>query len=277
MLLSYSVLGDAELNTAIPPKKEYSTIKFSGECILDNIHVQNVELDDQTILNIETEQQWGVNTIFLANFEDTLEAGNLQNSDMPITHWRIYRKKSDEQLYTLLAEIPFDKAVSEYIDYTPGNQIEYEYKVHPVSNGTEGNPIAGISMADFFGWILTDGNTTYTFDMEVETENIQSIIDLKQYENNTQYPAFRFGNRQYDKGVLRTIPGTINGNIIQQTAEDLENLKTFINNKQIKTLKNSKGQVWQVITHDFNYKFMDKTSDQIAIISFAWTQVGAGE
>jgi len=278
MILGNSILGgNTCLTTAIPPSSSYDKIQFLGESVLDAIQALNIEADTTEIKYIKTAPIWDINTIFLSNFEDTLESGNIQNADKPIGKWHIKRKKDGDQLYTILLEKEFDKSNASYIDKTPNNKIKYDYAVYPVAeDGTEGSPTEGVKFVSFYGWILSDDTTTYTFDIEIVTDPVQTVDDVKEYENFTQFNVVSFGNRQFDRGSLKTIPMTINGSALEQTADYLNILKAFINNKQPKLLKNSKGKSWQVITRNYSEQYMDKLSEQIVTISFDWQQIGAG-
>jgi hypothetical protein len=278
MFLSVNVLGTSVLTTAIPPAKLFNSVEFSGECVLDNVHAQGVELIDEQIEEIVDKQTWSFSTIFLSDFEDKLDSGNIQNADKPIEKWRIKRKKASDPLYILLAEQDFDETSATYTDRTPKNEVEYDYAVHPVAeDGTEGNPTEGVEFVSFYGWILSDDTTTYTFDIEIETETVETVDDFKEYENFTEYNVVSFGQRLFDRGGIRTIPGTINGFTFEQNADFLDTLKAFINNKGIKTLRNSKGKIWQVVTRGYSEKYMDKIAEQPVTVSFNWQQIGAGE
>lgn len=279
MFLNYNILGISDVSNSIPPKKEYNKTVLLGAAEFDNVHVLNYELDDETIKSISTEQTFTENTIFLANFENTLEAGNFTNNDVPITSWRIYRKKTNELLYKLLKEILKVPGSSFYIDYTAQSGVEYNYQVFPVSNGIEGNGTSGGGIMTFdYGWILSDQDEdiVYTFDIELETSDIQTLQDYKKYDNYSQFPSFSFGQKKYREGSLTTMPLTINSNNIdyETTVDTLNNLRDFINNKEQKILKNSKGEIFLCSTYDFSHKYLDKIGDLPFTISFKFTEIG---
>lgn len=274
MFLSINALGSSELSTAIPLKKAYNTILFEGECYLDDFQLKKVELSDTEIEGITTARTWDINTLLLAKFEDNVEAGNLVNSGLPITKWVIRRKGDNESLSTLLAEVDYSLTNTTYVDYTPSNNVEYTYTLYAKSGDTEGLGLEVLSMADFFGWILTDNNgTSYNFDMEVDSENIQTVQDMKVYDGYNEKSTVRFGNRNYKTGSLKTIPYTINGNDITIDYNLLTEIETFINNKQAKTLKHSSGMTLNVVTHDFSVKYFDKIQSQPYTINFKWMEV----
>ena len=57
-------------------------------------------------------------------------------------------------------------------------------------------------------------------------------------------------------------------------------LKTFINNEETKILRNGSGQVMEVYTSNFNFKYYDQiveNNQQPYTITFEYIQVGSGE
>lgn len=282
MLLSYNVLGSALTSRALPLKRGYSTVKFLGNSTVDDIHAQNDVLTNSEILGITTERTWNLDTLFLAQFENTLEAGNLTNLGLPITSWRIKRKKPSDSLYTQIAEIPFSNFQSFYYDYTMENNQEYTYAIFPTSNGTEGTGLEATGMSDFFGYTLTEYTSTsatptsFLFDADLETSDITTKQDYKIYENGyTAKPAFRFGTREYIDMEITTMPYSINGEEIVVDSTLLQSIRAFINNKEPKVLNHSSGITYaKVITTDFRVKYMDKIESQPYQISFRITEVG---
>lgn len=275
MFLSLYALGaDANFNSAIPPKIQFSDILIRGECTVDDLHLKNIIISNDDIIAGDF-SDWDFNTVLIARFDGSLEAGNLTNSDMPITSWRIYRKKKDDLIYKLLVELPFDPTVASFTDTTVRNKIEYDYEVRPVSEGTEGNGIKGVGIVDFYGWILSsvDGTKSFTFDMELSTESIQTVTDVKEIENYTQFPVVSKGKLKYKKGSITCMPYEVINNNYEITLNILEVLDEFINNSDAKILKNSKGEMFKVATSNFSHKYLDKISSQPYNITFSWTQI----
>lgn len=276
MLLSFRALGlDTNLVSAIPPNVQYEDIIIHGECTIDNLHLKNIIVSNGDII-AQDFYDWDFNTVLIARFNGSLEAGNLTNSDMPITAWRIYRKKKGELIYKLLVELPFDPVVASFTDATVKNKFEYDYEVRPVSEGTEGNGIQGVAMVDFLGWVLSseDGATSFLFDMDLSTENVQTVTDVKEIENYTQFPVVSRGRLKYKKGNITCMPYEIINNEIEVTLNVLELLDVFINNSNAKILRNSKGEVFKVSTSSFSHKYIDKVGSLPFHISFSWTQIG---
>jgi hypothetical protein len=275
MFLSINALGTSPLISALPRGQENNSVQFIGEGYFDNIKIYNKELSDNEVFSINSRQLWDSDTVLLADFENVLEAGNLINGGQPITSWKIRRKRADASLYTLLDEIPFSNINADYIDDTVENSVNYEYVIYPVSNGTEGFGIGGSAMVEFFGWILSDDTLSYNFDLEIETDNIQTVKDMKLYEKSyTKFPSVRFGEMEYKTGSITTIPYRVSNGDIVIDNYTLNQLDAFINNSKEKILRNHEGFGIKVITSDFSFKYYDQIPSFPYKITFKWTQTG---
>lgn len=280
MILGNNILGGKNIiTTAIPPKTTYNKVKILGESYVDEMHIQNVELTDIEVINSTLQFQWGNNTIFLAHFDNNLEAGNFINSDMPITHWRISRRKVGESLFTQLAEMVND-GTTYYIDYKASSLTDYEYAIQALSNGIAGNMILGEMTMSFYGWMLVsqDGLTSFTFDMEVNTDNIQINRDRHQFDTYAQYPVISRGKQKFVSGKIECMPYEIINNNIEITNNVLESLEAFVENGQPKILKNGSGKIFLCDTFNFSYKYKDEVTqengEQPYTISFEYVEIG---
>jgi hypothetical protein len=292
LFLSLSAFNtSAATNKVVIANRTYPKVNLIGNGVFDGVHLRSKSLDDSMILNITTQEVFGVDSIFLANFEGNLEAGNYTTVSKPITKWRVRRKLVGNFTPKLLGDV--DSSVVTYTDYLQANKTSYEYQLSSVADdGTEGAPITSIAESDFFGWCIcsTDNQTIYKFDMEVQSDSVVLNMDVKVFEGFTQYPTTRTGKRKYRTGGLKTIPyhyssgGISNwyvtpyssgGTTIDNTL--LREIETFISNGQPKLLKNTSGDLFKVETSDFSYQYMDKIGEQPYTIYFKWTQVGDGE
>lgn len=236
----------------------------------------------ESATKLDYEQIWGDNTNFLANYENTLNAGNISSDTIG---WRVKRKAEDLNLFTTLSTIS-DRSITTYTDYLPRNNINYTYSVYALSNYGESLGLQEISNVSFYGWILTDGTVSYKFDMGlngIETNNISNNKNQYIYENYTQYPIVSFGQQNYKTSSLKTIPYTLSDTIsetslcyeINETVRQI--IEDFINNDGEKWLKNTAGEIFKVVTFNFNYKYLDKIQEQPHEISFDWIEIGIGE
>jgi hypothetical protein len=286
MFLGVQVFGNCVFNNTIPPKSQQNKITFYGDCVLDGIHLQNTEISDSEILALNSEELFfNINTILLANFEHTLECGNLYDSVYPVQSLRIRRIGENESLNKIIAEVPYDSLDvnnMKYIDYTPQNRKNYTYTISPMvlKDGTvyEARGCEGVGLVDFYGWTLSSIEATptqYKFDLEIESDNIEVVTDFKKYDTYGIYPIFRWGNRNYRESALKTIPYSYTAltDTFDIDTTVLNNIKSFINDKNTKVLRNAAGEQFNVVTHDFSYKYFDTIQDQPFKISFRFTEV----
>lgn len=237
------------------------------QILLSNFQESSTTTDNEAV--------WSSTTKFLANFEETLNSGNVPSD---IVSYRLKRLAEDGSLYQTLANL--DVTDYEYNDMRARNNVSYTYALHAID--TSGNEDSGTSASaelDFYGWVLTDNTNIYKFDLENNSSNISSVTDLTVFDNYTQYPTIGYGERNYRKGSLQTNPYTYTSSTgtYNFTISLLDTLREFINSSTTKYLKNTKGEVLKIITSEFSYKYMDKVPDQIYEISFDWIEVGIGE
>lgn len=222
------------------------------------------------------EATWVLNSSrFLANFEESLQAGNW---NFEILSFRLKRLASDGSLYQTLGD--FSNTILYYDDFTQRNNVDYTYELYTVDE--DGNEDLGTSITsslDFFGWFLTDGTNIYKFDLETNSGSINSNTDMQVYENYTKYPTISFGIKDYRSGKITTNPYSYNSTSLTYNfaLALLDEIRDFINNQEIKYLKNTKGEIFKIITSNFSYSYDDKLNNPIYSISFDWIEVGIGE
>lgn len=211
-------------------------------------------------------------TKILANFEQNSNCGNISYQ---INSIRIKRLAEDGNFYVTIADL--ENSVSEYVDNTARNNINYTYLLTSVDeDGNEDSGVEATSILDFWGWILTDGTNIYKFDAQNKSSIITTNRAMTVSDTYSQYPTINFGNKNYRTSNLSTVPYLYNSEY-EFTYSLLEELRAFINNETVKYLKNTKGEIIQVITSNFGYQYMDETSEQAYEISFDWVEVGVGE
>jgi hypothetical protein len=221
----------------------------------------------------------------MAGLNSSLECGSLITTiDVPINKYIIRRKVKNANLNPTLVELDYTVDLNSYVDCSARNNIEYTYTVSPLfedeNNRWEGLGLEGDGIVSFYGWILSSSEsatptTQYVFDMENESSEIQVITDLHKYENYTQYPSFRSGQRNYREGTLKTIPYSFNSLTNEYTIDVdlLDALEAFINDGNVKILRNTASEIWYVVTSEFSYKYYDNIPDQPYKISYKFSQV----
>lgn len=312
MLLGLNALGeDAYSFNVLPKRKSQVGVKIYGESVIDAVNflkveladedliydassyvpfldsgTNNIELSDGNIFNVITsigQPEFGFNSIFVSNFENTLESGNLTNDDTLITTWMIRRQIVGESLNPKLVELSVASNPSGYTDVRVSNRTNYTYTVAPVSGSgntrIEGIGLEGVGYVDFFGWILSDTSAnpvTYKFDMEVDSNDIKVNKGMKMFENYTKFPSFRFSNMEYRSSSLKTIPyvfDDVTGNY-NFTDSNLKEIVAFINDGNEKILRTPSGDVLRVVTSNASYKYMDATYQQISTLNFDFIECG---
>jgi hypothetical protein len=112
------------------------------------------------------------------------------------------------------------------------------------------------------------------FDLNLSSGDMSNETDVTIYEGYTQKSSIAIGNRDYLKGTISCIAGTVTtSNTLSQTVDYLDDLRAFINNKRAKYLKSRKGDVWKVVTWGMSVKYMDELSEQVATITFNFFEV----
>lgn len=258
----------------------YDTSIYLGQGTFDGAHVRNITLTDAQVNAIQTEESFGANTIYLANFESNTQAGNYTSLTKPIYSYLIERRKVGDSKYTILFNIPASYNITQVKDYIARNKQQYEYAIFPVAtDGTIGSSSVAYSQLNFFGWFLTneDGNICYKFDLQNQSDTIQRNEDFTTYDNYTEYAYTSQGKRLYKSGKLVTMPYVLNGCDITIDKSVLDIIESFINDKSPKYLRNTAGDIWKVMTHNFSYKYMDEIVSQPYTISFDFIQIGNGD
>ena len=139
---------------------------------------------------------------------------------------------------------------------------------------------AALELEDFFGWSLSsieDYPTIYQFDLENQSSDIKVEDDYKLYKTYQQYPSYKFGNSLYKTGNFKTIPYTYS-HVTKLFTTDvalLNNLISFINNKQEKILTTASNESFRVVTNGAKYKYYDKIPEQPYTLSFDFIQTSA--
>ena len=261
----------------------YESVRFSGEVYLDNNHLINKTLSDAEIGVVWDEQIRTIDSEFLGDYEDSLDAGSLTAGELQVDSWRVRRRKLTDTLFTDLATVSYQSTPTSvsFFDYLPRIGVDYEYEVYSVLNGIVGSGFGGEKKVSTFGWILENDyvspatpTTTYIFDLEIDSSDISTNRSFKKFDNYTKYCAFRFGDREYRESQLSTMPYTFtSGSGITIGLDMVDDLRDFINNGEPKWLRNYFGDIYRVITYDFSYKFIDKIESQPLNIKFSWSEI----
>ena len=274
--LGYSTM-QYQLNTIDPVSYNKVTI-YGGQSIFDKFHIQNIILTNEQIQAINPTDNilWQPSTLLLADFDSTLDGGNIVYLPSALVGWKIYRKEVGSEISLLIGEM--DAGNRTFVDYGVPAYRNFVYEIIPYTVNELGSPIVTNEIfTDFFGWYLMDyinPSIVYKFDLNLTSQEMSNETDVTIYETYTKKPVANIGDRDYLKGNVNCIAGAVNvNNTLYQPIDYLTDLRSFINNKKPKLLKSRKGNVWKVITYGMPEKFMDELNEQVSTISFNFCEV----
>lgn len=283
------LIGDINIPSNLVLPSGFNKVTLLGEQLIDYLWITNKVLTNAEILETEPYNyipSWTPDTIFLANFDDTLQAGSIKTLNENIIKWLIYRKKNGNTSLDLVASID---AVHDFImDYSVGNQTGYQYYIFPLTQNTIVSPIiSDIITTDWWNWSLVDieESTTkdlfyvntdniWNFELNIESGAMTQNLDKQTYVGFSQFPKVSTGNRDYYTGSLSCLIGKITNNIYIDTIDTQENFRKFIKNGKQKLLKDRKGNAFLVDTTGNSFDVTDTLSEQVVAISFNWMQIG---
>ena len=253
------------------------------------VEVENVIVDDLAIdagyKNFTTEKgEWQSNTVLLATFDNTLEAGNLSMGEMEVNTLRFKKRKKGTMEWLLIEELPYDKAKLYYEvrDRLARSNIEYEYGIVPVSGETEGEMIKASIVALYEGLWVVDANNSVNIFCEVDYGTIKHNTNSNVYEMlDNRYPIVINGELDY-------VSGNISGRLVSN--ESLRENKMvynaeydfktyvfeFFKNGKPKIMKNDKGRYYLINISDVQEKPYD-LDDASVTVSFNWVEIGDAE
>ena len=132
---------------------------------------------------------------------------------------------------------------------------------------------------DFYGWFLIgndlDGSTyVYKMDLNVSSGSLTNDEDFTENLSYTKYNSFSKGTRNFLRGSIQALVGDISSeNGIVQSVDFTDTLRNRIQDITTKTLKNRKGELWRVKTHNYSAtQINDGIDQQLYLINFDFIQ-----
>lgn len=259
----------------VPSDKTYDTITLYGPGYIDKLHIQSVEVSQDIIDEYTLDMyapSWGGSTILLANFEDTLAAGNvLVASGNPLVGWTITRRELGGSLAETICET--DININSCIDATAQLGKTYIYDVYPITEEEVGEPLESDPITvDYYGYFLInpDDGVAYKFDLNAVSGSMTGDSGMTEYETFTERNAFSFIKKKIMRCSISAVVGTRDDNgEFSQPVETLEALANFIQNGKEKIFKTRKGQVFRGITTNYQQSVIDDNlAEQVYTVSF---------
>lgn len=280
--LNYNFFSDINaLDNAPSNVESINNVKLTN-AIFEHFNVtQNINTEVNT--NIPT--AWDYDTILDANFENNLNAGNVDFLVEQISAIKIKRRVQGTFDWLTLATIPINSANDlnfVFNDLLNKNGVQYEYAFVPIIENVEGNYIIDTVFSQFNGVFIGDAQNIYKFLYEVAYGSNSRNQQVGIFEVlGQQYPVFvANGSLSYESGsVTATIlnddyekTGVINRTAITQQKDII---KDFLTNKKAKILKDWNSNEWLcIVNSNINVTYKSNYGMGIPSIQFDWTQIG---
>ena len=279
--IGYNFFSDGDaLNNAPSSVEGINNIKLLN-AIFDHFNVtSNVSTPVSTTIPTE----WDYDTIIDADFNGSLDAGNVDFLAEQISAIKIKRRIKGDFNWITLQTIPVNSVEDltfVFNDLLNKNNVTYEYALVPIIEDVEGEYIINSILSRFNGVFIGDAQTIYKLFYEVEYGNNTRNQQVGIFEVlGKQFPIFvANGELSYESGsVTATIVNEdFQQNGINRTAitQLKDSIKDFLTNKKAKILKDWNSNEWLCIVNsniDINYK--ERYGMGIPSITFNWTQIG---
>lgn len=227
----------------------------------------------QDIYTNATQQTFGTETIFLAEFDGNLVGGQTSTA---LASWNITRIANG--ISKLIANIPYDDSLqtATYTDFTPLCCEQYTYEIASVDvDGNVGHDPVVNSSVVFDGWWLTDPDTQTTFQFYYMVPDVGITKNYGRTEYNTfyQYPIVAKTPTKYHTGTLGAwVIDTGTGKTPFQQYQELE---AMIDNNSQLILRGDEGQGMLVDCYSPQDTVPNRNHKQYDTIQINFTEVGA--
>jgi len=268
----------------------YNKATLYGQSYVDYLWIKN-KVDTQTEIDSTLEltyvPEWDTNTFLLANFNNTLNAGNIVSISDQILYWQVYKRKEGDSTLHFITKVP----ASQYsiYDFSVLNNESYQYILFAETEGYISAPLQqnGFTGVNLWSWSLvglvpsdSSNNLFYAnmqnvwrFDTELSSSAMQQNMDKYTLENFTRYPKISSGLKNYLSGNITSfINNPVNGRY-SDTVKMYNDFIDFIADENPKLLRDRKGNGWIVATTNNSMQYIDESAEQITNISFDFIQI----
>lgn len=227
---------------------------------------------------------WDYNTLFDADFRDSLVAGNVSYMLSQISAMRVKRRKKGEYRWVLMFEVPINKEsdlVFDKYDRYAANDTEYEYALVPVLNGREGYLNPSTIKTKFYGCFILEKDKGFSTDLDVKRGTIVRNKPANVVTTlSGRYPYIvSNGDTDYESGTfsMMFLPKADNQDYTKEGAmEYRERVKDFLNDGEPKIIKTEDGRIWMVaVTNGVTEEHGE--IEGYVHHSFDWVEIGDPE
>ena len=190
--------------------------------LIDQTHMTSAVLTDaqiQALFTNATQQQFTVQSFFLANFDGNLQAGS--GNGTIIDHWNVYRTFNGVQKQIGTVQNT-GQVNGTFTDLYPLAGYLHQYSVVPVdANGNTGAAQSVVGSVDFDGWWLSDQTTGAGFQIVCELDDVA----IKTNYQRAEYHGFGMPIPSYGPGKWRS--GQISGKVVAGYPSNLTPFQQF--------------------------------------------------
>lgn len=266
-----------------------TSVILNGKQKCDYLWITKDNINNDEIMKLKTlefEPEWDINTLMLARFNNSLSAGNAFNELDTLIGIHIYRYDFKDNTFNLIAE----KSLKElsFLDYGALSCQQYQYYFFPIGNSTFGQPILSEIITPIFNsWSLLDCDkdknkenlfeviAEYIFELNIESGTINNNINSQLLSNFTQYPNVQIGTQNYASGSLTSLTGYIENDEYIDDVDDMKRLFSIATNRNIKFLKDIKGNIWKIlIPNNISFNINDMSIEQMYTTTINWIESG---
>lgn len=281
--LGYSICGDTQSANKTPVVVDDITKITLTNGVYDNFYMtQNTSIDNTSVIPTE----WDFKTLMNANFEDNINAGNVDYIVDEIDSVKLKRRKVDSFDWVVLSEIDID--IAEDLQFTTKDNYcedsqEYEYAIVPImSDGTEGDYVTSSVYSEFNGVFIIDADTSLKIYSNVNYGTLTSNLEQGVHTTvGSKYPTIVYNSD------IDYLSGSLSGTILPSDFEttrildrkafvkELKTIQTFLTNRKAKIIKDWNGNIWMVgISNTPTVTYDNSIGMGKGDISFEWVEQG---
>lgn len=245
--------------------------------IFDEIHTR----ENSNIPYSTDKQDWQYDTVMLAKFQNSLEAGSIDLGGLEIEKLKFRKRRIEELQWTDVAEVDFNPDVRVYIiydRYVEANQ-PYEYSIVPITSTVTGKSINSEMTPEFDGIWLTDKASNYQLLYNLEQGDVQHNSQNAKFEPlDSKYPIIVYSNMDYVTSSIKAMvvsPNSMNGQIDKRQEKlNRDNWMKFLKNHKPKLLRGTNGD-FRMITVTGNPREIpnNNLNGYIAEVDFEVTEI----
>ncbi len=285
--VSLRVAGASEI-TAAPVKGVY----MFEPCRCDYLWVDAGTLGDSVVQALMSEAGYEpvftTDTLFLANFAEGLQAGNV-STDKAVQRWSVYRADASGENLALAATVPAaEKSVT---DCGAASQGVYTYYIF--GEDAEGN-VTTPMVSERISPVLWDWSILvcteeaedvfrvddiFRFSLNVSSGSVSNNNKPNLLENFTRYPTMQMDPANYQSGTLSGYLGHVGADAeYSDTLARRDELFALpLSGKQL-FLKSRKGDVLKIaVNGSITAQVQDNTRQQAMICAVPWVETGSAE